>query len=223
MADNPLFRPAVVAAAAIFGVSAAVLPARDARADDCNGTTVCPTGRGIAGGALLGAEAVTIVESVAGVHAGWAYGVGALVGAGGGAVGGYFVEQNSSDGKAPAYMLAGGLALVIPALVLTLNATRYRPTEGAAEDNVPTGPAANPGNPAGGVISPTPPNTPGPEAPLPPTSLLDVTTGRHESTVNVSVSLPSVDVRPVYSLAEQRQYGMKAETELRMPVLHVAF
>jgi len=220
MAHNPLFRPAVVAAAAVLGVSAPVLPARAARAHDCNGTTVCPTGRGIAGGALLGAEAVTIVESVAGVHAGWAFGVGALVGAGGGAVGGYFVEQNSSDGKAPAYMLAGGLALVIPALVLTLNATRYRPTEGAAEDNVPTGPAANPGNPAGGVISPPPPNA---EAPGPPTSLLDVTTGRHESAVSVSVGLPSVDVRPVYSLTEQRQYGMKAETELRMPVLHVAF
>src|SRR5277367_4316737 len=126
MGSNALSRPSVIAAAVVFGVSAVSLPAREARAD-CDGTTVCPTGRGIAGGALLGAEAVTIVESVAGVRAGWAYGLGALVGAGGGGVGGYFVEQNSSDGKAPAYMLAGGLALFIPALVLTLNGTRYRP------------------------------------------------------------------------------------------------
>jgi hypothetical protein len=73
---------------------------------------------------LLGAEVVTIIESIAGVRPGWAYAVGAIVGAGGGGVGGYFVEQGSTDGKVPMYMLAGGLALIIPSVVLTLNATR---------------------------------------------------------------------------------------------------
>jgi hypothetical protein len=39
----------------------------------------------------------------------------------------------------------------------------------------------------------------------------------------VRLGVPVPDVRPVFSMAEQRQYGMHAATELRMPVLHVAF
>jgi hypothetical protein len=31
------------------------------------------------------------------------------------------------------------------------------------------------------------------------------------------------DVRPVFTVAMQRQYGMRNETELRMPVLRVTF
>jgi hypothetical protein len=202
---------------------------------------VSPTGKGIAGGALLGAEAVTIVESLADVHAGWAYAVGGIVGAGGGAVGGYFVEQGSNDGRAPVYMLAGGLALVIPAIVLTLNATRYRPEAGATDDHVPTAPAAEPGVPGAGVVEPPPGASPPAAAPAPasappadtappapatpsapppappPQSLLDMRPGQ------VRMGVPVPDVRPVFSMAQQRQYGMRAETELRVPVLHVTF
>src|SRR5207249_3746279 len=83
----------------------------------------------------------------------------------------YFVEKGSTDGKAPTYMLAGGLALIIPALVLMLNATRYMPAEGAVEDNAPTAPAAEPGVPGGSVMGPpdvaAPPPPPAPESPAP--------------------------------------------------------
>jgi hypothetical protein len=152
----------------VFGAMALLVPSRDARADN-----VSPTGKGIVGGALLGAGAVTIVESLVGVRAGWAYVVGALAGAGGGGVGGYFVEKGSSDGKAPTYMLAGGLALVIPAIVLTLNATRYMPEEGATEDKAPIEPAAEPGVPGGTVTGGAPdvgapPPPPPPASPAPP-------------------------------------------------------
>jgi hypothetical protein len=125
-----------VAVAALLGVVAVSAPARDARADE-----VSPDGKGIVGGALLGAEVITITEALAGARPPWAYVVGAIVGAGGGGVAGHFIENGSSDGKVPMYMLAGGLALIIPAVVLTLNATRWQPEEGATEDNVPTGPA----------------------------------------------------------------------------------
>jgi len=220
--QSATFRPFVIAAAALLGTTGLTRPAH---ADE-----VSSTGKGIAGGALLGAEAVTIVESLAEVRPGWAYAVGALVGAGGGGVGGYFVEQGSSDGRAPSYMLAGGLALVIPALVLTLNATRYRPEEGATEDRVPVGPAAEPGVPGAGVVAapppaapasqpaalPSPPPPPGP-SPSPPQSLLDMRPGE------VRMGVPVPDVRPVFSLTQQRQYGMRAETEVRVPVLHVTF
>jgi hypothetical protein len=219
----------LLAAAAVCGATVLGAPIREARADN-----VSSTGKGVTGGALLGAEAVTIVESLAGVRPEWAYVVGALAGAGGGGVGGYFVEKGSSDGKAPMYMLAAGLALVIPAIVLTLDATRYRPEEGATEDRAPTAPAAEPGVPGGSVTgapadgappappsSPTgapPPTTPtSPPHAAPPQSLLDV----HQGAFRLGVPVP--DVRPVFTMAEQRQYGVHGETELRLPVLHVVF
>jgi hypothetical protein len=215
--SSRMSRPRVLATAALFATAAVSGPAREARADE-----VSPTGKGIVGGGLLGAEVVTIVEGIADVRSGWAYAIGAIVGAGGGATGGYFVEQNSSDGKVPTYMLAGGLALVIPAIVLTLNGTRYRPEQGVTEDNVPRGPAAEPGAPGGGVVVPPPSAAPsgggpGPASPLVPQSLLDVRGGE------VRLGVPAVSVRPVFSLTEQRQYGTQAQTELRMPVLHVVF
>jgi hypothetical protein len=218
-----LFRLSALATASLVGAAALVGPERPALADN-----VSPDGKGIVGGGLLGAELVTIVEGIADVRSGWAYGLGALVGAGGGAVGGYFVEQNSSDGKVPTYMLAGGLALIIPAIVLTLNGTRYRPQEGATDDNSPAaGPAADPGAPGAGVIGPrTQPSGPPPSVRAPTSaapkdapalSLLDVRGGA------LRVGVPAVDVRPVFSLTDQRQYGMHAQTELRMPMLRVVF
>ncbi len=251
-------RPAVLATAAVFGATTLVAPVRDARAD---GTS---TGKGVVGGAFLGANVVTIVESLVGVHAGWAYGVGALVGAAGGGVGGYFIGHGSSDGKAPTYLLAGGLALIIPAIVLTLNGTRYVPEEGATEDRAPTAPAAEPGVPGGSVGSPdvaAPPPSPAPAAPPvpavpsvpgpaspappgpPPQGSNAAPSHRHTSRpsetkavaraipatlVDVSggalrLGVPVPDVRPVFSVAEQRQYGMREETELRLPVLGLIF
>ncbi len=147
-----------------------------ARADD-----VPPTGKGIVGGAFLGAEVVVFVEAIAGVRSGTAYLLGAGAGAVAGGVGGYFVEQAVSDGRVPAYMLAGGLALIIPALVVTLDQTRYLPTEGAREDRpVNNLPPSDPGKPGGSSVvgaetapstpAATPPGgvTPTPAAPLAP-------------------------------------------------------
>jgi hypothetical protein len=229
----------VLVTAAAFGAAIVAAPVKAARADE-----VSPSGKGIVGGGLLGAEVVTIVESLVGVRSGWAYVIGAVLGAGGGAAGGYAIEHSSTDGKAPTYMLAGGLALVIPAIVLTLNATRYMPEEGATEDKAPVGPAAEPGVPGGSIGGPTgpatpsgagalPPATPPPASaptttsppsgappstpPPPPQSLLDL----HRGTFRLGVPVPNVV--PLFTVAEQRQYGMKNDTELRMPVLHVTF
>lgn len=231
-------RPGLLAAATLFGVAALAAPLREARADD-----VSPTGKGIAGGALLGAEVVTIVESLVGVHAGWAYAVGAIVGAGGGAAGGYAVEQSNSNGQVDMYMLAGGLALVIPAVVLTLDATRYRPEEGVTEDKTPQGPAAEPGVPGGSVggaagaapttVSPTAPTPPpsgggtppppsgGGGATPPPQSLFDL---RLLDKRDFRLGIPMPSIAPMFSASETRQYGLtRNDAEVKMPVLHVAF
>jgi hypothetical protein len=233
---RPRFAPAAcIALSSLIAITAVTAPCRTACADT---GTVSPDGKGIVGGALLGAEVVTMVEAVAGVRPPWAYIVGAVVGGGGGAVAGHFVENGSNDGRAPMYMLAGGLALIIPAIVLTLNATRYQPDEGASEDNAPTGPAAEPGAPGGSIVNapnlppPTPqpqpqspplppPAAPPPAPPPPPTtppqSLFDIQGG------SLRLGIPLPDIRPVFSMAEQRQYGLHAETELRMPMVHMTF
>jgi hypothetical protein len=144
---------------------------------------VSPHGKGIVGGGLLGADVVTGTMGVIGVHNPWVYVIGGAVGAGGGAVGGYFVENASGDGRAPMYMLAGGLALIIPAVVLTLDATRFRPSDDATEDKAPTnGPPADPGKVGGSAVG-GPATTPGTngavpstDAPPPPGSTAPVAT-----------------------------------------------
>jgi MFS family permease len=217
---------AALAGCVAFSTSIAFAPA--AQADE-----VSPDGKGIVGGALLGGEIVTITESIAGVHPAWAYLLGGGLGAVGGGVGGYFIEQASfsSDGRVPMYLLAGGLALVIPSIVLTLNATRYMPNEKATEDKPPVdAPLANPGAPGGSIVTPPaapPPTLPPPAggggtpapstAPAPPSSLLDVQGG------SFRLSLPVPEVRPMYSIHEQKQYGLPQRAEVRMPVFAVTF
>jgi hypothetical protein len=192
---------------------------------------ISPDGKGIAGGILLGSEVVTITESLIGVQNGWAYVIGGVLGAGAGAAGGFAIEQSSPDGQGATYLLAGGMALIIPALVLTLNATRYHPSENATEDKPPPGiPPADPGAP-GGTAAPaagaSPSGTPAaagpaasPASPPPPTSLLDLTLP-HD--VGFRVGLPVPDVRPMYSSAEQKAYGLPQHPEVRMPVFRLTF
>jgi len=215
--DRTSHRSALVATALLAGAAVLAAPGREARADE-----VASTPKGTVGGALLGAEVVTIAESIFGVRAGWAYAVGAIVGAGGGGAAGYVIDTGSTDGKASMYMLAGGLALIIPSIVLTLNATRYMPEEGASEDNSPQGPPAEPGVPGAGVgggaggSGAAPAASPAHAAP--PQSLLDVGGGA------VRLGVPVPDVRPVFTVAEQRQYGMRAcGAGLSMQVLKLAF
>jgi len=157
---------ALAAVGALAGGGVFLGAPRTAQAEE-----VSPSGKGVVGGAFLGGEIVVFVEALAGVRNGTAY----LLGAGGGAiaggVGGYFIEQSSDDGRVPAYMLAGGLALIIPALVVILDQTRYLPTEGAREDRPTNLPPSDPGKPGGSTVigaeakpaSPTPaPGTPAP-------------------------------------------------------------
>jgi len=226
--------------AAVLGFTALASNPSTAHADNVDGK-----GKGIAGGALLGAEVVVIPMSLFGVKAGWAYAVFGGAGAIGGGVLGGVVESATGaydkvpgDGRAPVYMLAGGLALVIPAVVLLLNATRYQPDENAKEDQAPkNAPEANPGKPGGSVVEPgasgggsvggsvggsgggggstEPKKDENPKAP--PHSLLDVNQG------NFSLGVPVPEVREAYSLRQLRDLGVKQITEVRMPVLQVTF
>lgn len=91
-------------------------------------------GKGILGGALVGAEIVVATEAAVGVEPTWAYLAGAAAGAGGGGVAGYYLEQGTSSRPAT-YLVAAGIALVVPALILVLNATQYRPPANLQHDD----------------------------------------------------------------------------------------
>lgn len=222
----------------IGAVCAATLAPATARAEE-----VVPDGKGIAGGALLGGEIVIFTEAIFGVRSTAAYLLGAAGGAIAGGVGGYFIEQAVDDAKVPAAMLAGGLALVIPAIVITLDQTRYLPSEGAREDKpVQQLPAPNPGQPGGGAVigaepktGPTPAPAPAPEpTPAPtttppagggttpgtqaPTSLFDI----HRGAVRMGVPLP--EVRPILGANDRKTMGVENRgSEVRFPVVRIAF
>jgi hypothetical protein len=233
------------------GVFAAALAFTLAASGDARAAgPVSPTGKGIVGGALLGGEVVTITMGAIGLEKGWPYFVFGGVGMVGGGVGGYFLEQKTkgtttgtgstatTTGGTPEpalYMLAGGLALVIPALIISLNATAYKPpesdrTEPAANEPAKDGPKVAPpaAAPPGAGPAPAPPTTSRDRkktrgrrdlAGLPhiPVSLLDVYHGK------VALGLPAFELKPLYTHQEVAQYGVAQGTEVKFPVFKAMF
>jgi len=237
----------MVAAAAAF--AATFTSTKDAQAQ---GGPVQTWGKGTAGGALLGAEIIIIPLGAAGVNRGWPYFVFGAIGMAGGAVGGYFVDQkfhtsvdamgNTVGGPAEPsmFMLAGGLALIIPAIILPLNANVYRPpdtdrNEPANNEPAKDSPRPSPPPPAGppGAASPgegAPPGGPTSfyhyrssyrarlaNVPHLPTSLLDLYSGK------MGFGLPAAQVKPLYTQAEIYKYGVSQGTEVELPVLKGTF
>ena len=175
------------------------------------------TGKGIVGGALLGGEVVMLVEAALGVKSGWVYILSGVVGAAGGGFAGSIIEKEA-DPKVSVYMLAGGMALVIPTTVAVLQATSYSPPEDYTEDK-PSAPfpASEP---------------PKPGAPPGPVSLhyhwqqasvkvQPGLVGLDEGAVQLAV--PAVEVRPLYRLDELQKYGLEQKHELRVPVFAATF
>jgi len=215
---------AAAVAAASFAAVLAGSPT-EARADG----PVTPTGKGMVGGGLLGAEVVCITMGAIGVEKGWPYFVFGAVGAAGGVVGGYFVEQATATGPAePAlFMLAGGLGLVIPTLIVSLNATHYKPPETDRQNE----PATN--EPA--KESPTPAAAPGSAPPPSPTTRRDHKGPAVAAIPHIPVSMfdmykgklalgvPALEVRPLYTPREVWQYGVSQGNEVRVPLFQAMF
>lgn len=182
------------------------------------------TGKGITGGALLGAEAVMITEAALGVRTGWAYLIGGAAGAAGGGVGGYFLESTSA--RTNMYVLAAGMALVIPTTVAVLNTTAYEPPAEYTEDRGPIDqPVDNPPAPSEGAWQPDARHRTSPYSVRPsrtaaagaPTGLLGITDRL------VTLSVPAIRIGDVFSDAERATFGVGRETELLMSMLDVRF
>ena len=235
-----------------LAVSAALAAAVVAVPREAQAEEVTPTAKGIVGTALLGGEIVVFAEAIFGVRSPAAYLIGAGAGAVAGGVGGYFIEQAVDDGRIPAYLLAGGLALMIPAIVVALDATRYMPAEGAREDKPPSSlPPSDPGKPGGSSVvgaeapaTTTPPANTTPAATPPSGTTPPATTtppsgggGGTQAPVrapvsslfdvhggNLRVGMPVPDSRPIVSANERNKMGVANQgNEVRFPVVKVAF
>ncbi|MDB4946738.1 MAG: hypothetical protein JWP97_6272 [Labilithrix sp.] len=244
MRDSSLTRR-LLSAALATGVGAAALVGapRVAHAED-----VSPDGKGIVGTALLGAEAVVFTEAIIGVRSPLAYGLGAAGGAIAGGLGGYAIEQSVDTGRLPAYLLAGGLALLIPALVVTLDQTRYLPAQGSRDDRPVVTPPSDPGKPGGSaVIGAEPASAPPPAAaPGAPATTPGGTTpaapsggsggGTQQSPVRAPatslidfhdsfrVGVPLPQVRPTFTASQKKALGVESNgSEVRFPVVNVTF
>lgn len=224
-------RSVVASAAAFAGAFAALVAgAGEARADG----PVTGTGKGIAGGALLGGEVATITMAIIGIETAWPYfAIGGAAAVGGG-IGGYFVET-AAPPEVPLYMLAGGMALVIPTLVAALNATAYKPPDEDVEDPSVTEPAPLPPSPGAQVMPGAGSKRAGPSpgkalakspqfsAPLfIPMALVGVR-GLDPEHRSVALGIPAVEVRPLYSLREQQMFGVEQGHEVRVPLFRAVF
>ncbi len=171
------------------------------------------TGKGIVGGILLGGEVVVIPMGAAGLSKGWPYLVFGGVGMVGGGIGGYFVEKTTGTKtpEAPTYMMAFGFAFVIPALVLSLNATAYKPPETDRQEPSKDDPAKDPAKPVKIINAKA---SPAPHAPL---ALIDSYKGK------ISLGVPALEVKPLYTQQEIAQFGVEQGSEVKIPLFKAAF
>lgn len=169
--------------------------------------------KGMIGGGLLGAELALITTAIIDPDPWWPYLVFGLVGAGGGVAGGWAVEEASVDGDTDTaepslYMLAGGMALVVPTLVAVLNATAYEPEEEEVQDDGDELPGEDvPGvDVEGGVELET--------------GLLQIDAfGK----TRVRMGVPAVSVGPRFTPVEIATYGVAQATQVHVPVVSGSF
>ncbi len=238
---------ATVALAALASTTV-LADAREAHAQTVN--EVSPTGKGIVGCALLGAETVMLIEAAAGARPGWAYILGGVLGAGAGAAGGYFLEQAAVGDSALTGVAIGtlvvGLGVAIPTTIAMLNATAYRPeAEAPTEDASPAAgpvdesttpgasapaeggapaPAAAPASGSAPAASPTSSRTPHGNGSRLTAARAFRATGLLDFTeAGMNLAVPALSVGSAVTVAEMRQYGVGSVPELRLPLLSGSF
>lgn len=232
-----------------FAVAASLLSAICTTTNDAPAAaTVTATGKGIAGGALLGGEVGFLGLAAFNAKSPWLYYTVPPLLAIGGGVGGYFIERANQDSPTlPLFMLAGGMALVIPTVVITLSATTYRPgnedstpsdatpsaaggvTVDVSKPSVTGGSPSTPGAPPPGSGAGTSTTTPPPPPKHKPgKTSLQSPPMRSYALVSldssaIRVGVPAVTMKPAYTNAELAKFGLAQRYEVHAPLLDIHF
>ncbi len=188
-------RTKVTAAAIALGVASFVMTEQPAHAEG----PVTATGKGIAGLALVGGSLTATTMGIVGVGKTWPYLVFPPLVAVGGGIGGYFMES-AAPVEVSTYMLGAGMALVIPTIIVSLNATAYKTPDDYPNDPSKKTPAAE-----------------APSAAFVPQSLVGFHHGR------LAIGLPPVQVRNAYTTDEMAKFGVNQAREIHVPIVHASF
>jgi hypothetical protein len=194
---------------------------------DAEASQVKAMGKGTAGGALLGAEVGFLGLSAFGARSGWLYGTVPTALAIGGGIGGYYLDKSigdTGDAKPVMYMLAGGMLLVVPTIVITLSATATTYTS----EDVPAADGGVKAAPAGGGGEGTTVTAPEktslrhvePIRPAIPPSFALV---NFDQQISPRMSLPAVEVSPMYSSVELSKFGGQQRWQFNAPLVAVTF
>ncbi len=187
----------VVAIATVVCMAAFVMVEQPARAEG----PVTATGKGIAGLAIIGGSVTATTMGLVGVQQRWAYLVFPPLVAVGAGIGGYFVE-----GVAPvevsSFMLGAGMALIIPTIIVSLNATVYKVPDDYQNDPSKKTPATEPPRAAARFV---------------PQSLIGMDRG------SLALTLPPVQVRNAFTTDEIAKFGVSQVREVHVPLFHTTF
>lgn len=130
MKHSELVRSAILAlAVALTGAALdpATASAQDPVAETSNEVSAIP--KGTVGLGLLGAELGMAIPALAGLTDWYWYVLFPALGAAGGAVGGWYATDKPGRSNVAVGLLAAGMALLIPTLVLTAWKTSYQPDD----------------------------------------------------------------------------------------------
>jgi hypothetical protein len=192
---NNAKRTRMTAAAVAIGMASFVMSEQPARAEG----PVTASGKGIAGMAIIGGSATAMTMGIIGVDKRWAYLVFPPAVAIGAGIGGYFMED-AAPVEVSTYLLGAGMALIIPTIIVSLNATVYKVPDEYPNDPSKKTPAAEP--PRTGYI---------------PHSLVDLNRG------SLAVGLPPLQVRNAFTTDEMAKFGVAQAREVHVPLFHASF
>jgi len=172
--------------------------------------------KGTIGGAMMGAEIVMLTESAFRLRPTWMYLAG---GAGGGLIGGYVGNRMSGgSNRPPSFLLAGGIALIIPTIMGVLTATQYEPIGTIRQDLPDDSSGDGSGDDEDSDDEPADPDATDPEsmdggdAPEP---------GARSPAPRLE--LPTLGLAQAFSRDELGQFGVRQATELHVSVLRGVF
>ena len=155
------------------------------------------TPKGTIGLGLVGAELGLIIPSLAGLDKAWSLTVFPLAGAAGGAVAGYFLIDEPGHEKFAVAALAVGIAGILPAILLTVKATRYDPKDDTPKQSNEI-PLANSGaSPGDGLIQ--------------------------RSKDGMRLSVPGVHVGTMNTKLERVRFGLRAQRQIQLSLVSGVF